>query len=474
MDEVLGYARIFSQNINHVFTRKTIRVSAMTGSAATDIGGQTAASEFQYMRKNDFARHDDIEEFADTRLNIIDEISFADYDQVLGKISSNLQNFTQCREWQYGKTAICFLGDFCQLEAIGGNCIYKHRRGIYFEQELNCMVELQNGHRFKCKIMKRLMQEIRDSGLSEENRNLLNTRVIDGENVKMPNPATTRFATYFNAKRCNINADVFKDYLKTYHFSCTETNICTSAIIIKSTTKWGISKKDLTFDQRKTLFEECSESHVKNSQNNRCDPLLCLFDGSNVMQNSNDDVEHGIANGTTALFRKAHLKPNAKLHPVQMHGYWVNSVAAEDVEYLQLEWQDSRFKGWYRIKSTKSTYTVNYPVIEANRKERLKTKITLTQFPILINHATTGHKLQGKSMDALVIAEWSKVKNWALVVLSRVRELKGLYFTDPIPDDIDFLPAAEYLDMMENLRSTILASPEQVSELKGTLGYDIG
>ena len=472
LDEVVGYARLFSQNIKHVFTRKTIRVSAMTGTAATDIGGQTAAYEFQYMKKKEHALPQDIEDFADTRINIIDEISFADYDKVLGKISCNLQNFTQCRNWLYGKTAICFLGDFCQLEAIGGNCIYKHRNGLYFEQELNCMVELENGHRFKCEIMKKLMKDIRDTGLSEENRKLLNTRVIDGVNVKMPNPETTRFATFYNGKRCKINAEVFQNYLKTYHNSSTETNICTSAIIIRATALWGISKKPLTFDQRKILFEECPENLIRNSSNT-CDPLLCLFDGSNVMLNANDDVEHGLANGTTAIFRRAHLKPNARIYPIQMHGYWVNSVTAEDVEYLQLDWQDSRFKGWFRIKCKKATYTVkNYPVFEANEWVKMQMQMTLTQFPIVINHATTGHKLQGKSMDALVVAQWSNTKNWPLVVLSRVRELSGLFFMEPIPDDIDATPACEYLDMMENLRNTILASPEQIADLIKTLALN--
>ena len=38
-----------------------------------------------------------------------------------------------------------------------------------FAGELNCMVELENGHQFKCKVMKNLMKEIRDRGLLEEN-----------------------------------------------------------------------------------------------------------------------------------------------------------------------------------------------------------------------------------------------------------------------------------------------------------------
>jgi hypothetical protein len=39
---------------------------------------------------------------------------------------------------------------------------------------------------------------------------------------------------------------------------------------------------------------------------------------------------------------------------------------------------------------------------------------------------------------ALVITEWSKVKNWACVVLPRVKTLSGLFLMSPIPEDIYF------------------------------------
>lgn len=454
-----------------MFSNSTIRITAMTGAAATEIGGQTTASVFQYMRKKTHATQDDINAFADTRLNFIDEISFADYDHALAKISHNLQNFTQCHDWCYGKIPICFFGDFCQLEAIGGNTIYKHRYGIYWEQALNCMVELKGGHRYKdCSQMQRIMPLMRAEGLSEEDREILNSRVIDGNNVKMPSPATVRFATYYNKKRCNINADVFLDYLTRIHFGCTEGNICESAIVVKANALWGQSKKNLTFDQRKVLFEECSEADIQNTQKQRCDPMLCLFDGCNVMGNENSDVGNGIANGTTCMFRKVHFKVGVTLQRIQMHGFWVYAASVDDIDCLELEWQDSSmYQGKFYVFPQASKYHIYYPVYEFYKKVRIKTSIYLTQFPIVINHATTGHKLQGKSMIALVIAEWSKVKNWAYVVLSRVRTLSGLFLTEPIPVDIDFLPPPEYLDMMDNLRSTVLATSSQVEELKSTL-----
>ena len=49
-------------------------------------------------------------------------------------------------------------------------------------------------------------------------------------------------------------------------------------------------------------------------------------------------------------------------------------------------------------------------------------------FGVLVNTTTTGHKLQGMSMDYIIVVSWFyKVKNWVYVVLSRVRKLSGLF-----------------------------------------------
>jgi hypothetical protein len=57
-----------------------------------------------------------------------------------------------------------------------------------------------------------------------------------------------------------------------------------------------------------------------------------------------------------------------------------------------------------------------------------------------------------------------------MTILSHVKTLyDGLFLMKPIPEDIDFAPANDYLDMMTHLRTTILATQEQVLELKETL-----
>ena len=54
-------------------------------------------------------------------------------------------------------------------------------------------------------------------------------------------------------------------------------------------------------------------------------------------------------------------------------------------------------------------------------------KMKATQLPVISNHATTGHKLQGTSVDELFIHSWSYTMNWPYVVLSRLRTSEGLF-----------------------------------------------
>jgi hypothetical protein len=471
LESLVSYAKQFSQNIGHDFNDRTILLTAITGAAATEIGGRTSASVFGYMRKTDYANFEDIEFFKDTRLNVIDEISFASYNSTLCKISNNLKSFSECHEHMYGKHAICFLGDFCQLEAIGGDCIYKNRNGIFWEQALTCMVELKGTHRFNdCPDMKTIMPNMRDGVLSAKDREILNSRVINGKDIKKPNPLETKYAVFFNAKRADINATVFRNYLTTYHDVNSESDIPSTAIVIKAATKWDKSKIPLTFDQRKVLFEECSEADVKRGSNQMCAPLLCLFSGCSLMVSQNEDVLNGIANGTVCKFRKVVLKQGVELEKIRMHGYWVHAVTMDAVEYIEVEWEDcNHFEGKFCLRPQVAAFKVKYPICEFGLTTRMQASIELQYLPVLVNHATTGHKLQGKTVQSLVIAQWSKVKNWAYVVLSRVKTLAGLFLTKPIPEDFDFSPPNDYLEMMENLRKTILATPEQVSELKKEL-----
>ena len=82
----------------------------------------------------------------------------------------------------------------------------------------------------------------------------------------------------------------------------------------------------------------------------------------------------------------------------------------------------------------------------------------MKQIPANSNDATTGHKLQGMSKDAIIVSSWptgglaAMFKNWEYVVLSRVRTLSGLYLIKPIDMDKSFQPSPQLASYMDRIR----------------------
>lgn len=55
---------------------------------------------------------------------------------------------------------------------------------------------------------------------------------------------------------------------------------------------------------------------------------------------------------------------------------------------------------------------------------------------MLVNNATTEHKLQGSGVDNIFIHSWSYVQNWPYVMLSRVRTQSGLFMRSKLRRDL--------------------------------------
>ena len=62
----------------------------------------------------------------------------------------------------------------------------------------------------------------------------------------------------------------------------------------------------------------------------------------------------------------------------------------------------------------------------------MRATIQITQFPVNIANARTVHKLQGRTLDQLLVSNWSYTPSWIYVVLSRVRTSKSLYVRLPL------------------------------------------
>ena len=103
---------------------------------------------------------------------------------------------------------------------------------------------------------------------------------------------------------------------------------------------------------------------------------------------------------------------------------------------------------------------VQFPLscaIEGITSERFTLHLKATQIPLISNNATTGHKLQGSSVDILYVPSWNYCLNWPYVVISRVRTLQGLFLGKPL-DSLKDYSVPESLTRMLNLLTT-KASP---------------
>jgi hypothetical protein len=103
---------------------------------------------------------------------------------------------------------------------------------------------------------------------------------------------------------------------------------------------------------------------------------------------------------------------------------------------LAKEMNDCRFK----LKPEQFSPEVTVKHYHASSK-KIVFRCKMMQIPANSNDATTGHKLQGMSKDAMIVSSWptrnlaAVFKNWEYVILSRVRTLSRLYLVKPIDMD---------------------------------------
>ena len=78
----------------------------------------------------------------------------------------------------------------------------------------------------------------------------------------------------------------------------------------------------------------------------------------------------------------------------------------------------------------------------------------LNQFSFVRNTATTGHKLQGKTVDSILAYAFEYRVNWPYVVMSRVTTMSGLYLREKLSDDLShYTVPPELTEMLVRLRN---------------------
>ena len=161
-------------------------------------------------------------------------------------------------------------------------------------------------------------------------------------------------------------------------------------------------------------------------------PVMRCYAGSLHMVNTNKYLaKKKIGNGTQCKCKRVKLNKGARPTWKNWDGHKVFTVLANEVEFVEFEHYPSTPKGatkTFQLKPEKVGVTIDFPLTSHKNGLRIKLgKVNVTQLPVNCNIATTGHKLQGMSKDALIINSWGYgFENWVYVVLSRVRTRAGL------------------------------------------------
>jgi hypothetical protein len=154
------------------------------------------------------------------------------------------------------------------------------------------------------------------------------------------------------------------------------------------------------------------------------------------MLNGNIDVKNCQANGTQAKICQIVLNRGVTPFLVSVDGIMVRGAFALQVNHLRLEHVGNPGK-FFNVESKKFTgMTVKMPVsteLSSRRFPHVELKMKgSTQFPIMINNATTCHKLQGCTKHAIFVNKFDYRSNWPYVVLSCVKTHRGLYLRRPL------------------------------------------
>jgi hypothetical protein len=452
IDLVVCYCKEYCMLLQNQLTHdRPIVVTALTGVAATIIQGETTHSAVYLNQKNTITI-EQVELWLSTRLLIIDEISFASKDEIR-MLHKKLRRLKQQLDMKFGGLNVVFVGDMRQLEPVG-----RYKKPIYaedvpeFKDWVNCYIELGGIHRFKDDPeWGALLLRFRNGEVTKHDIELINERVC---NTKCTLPENIRYATYFNRDRDAINTALFEERAKKSFINHQNTNgfimIFSDDVQVKNS-----SQKYIQFRKKKLYWEECGEDDIIMSKGSgRMDPVLKLYKGCRVMLPTNVNVSCGQANGTQAIVEKIVLKSGEDIHHVFIgDNVPIMAAFASQVAYVELKHVNSRVRPQKFIINPKThVFKARIPKPKifqgTENKETELIQMKANQVPILVNNATTGHKLQGCGVDTLFVHNWSYVRNWVYVMLSRVKKLCGLFARKPLSEDLSKYTVPDALKKM--------------------------
>ena len=421
--ELLRYGQQFCSNIEQPFTRNTILVTACSGVAATLIHGQTLHSAIHLNKK---IRNIDIGEKGrfqnSVKMLIIDEISLLGGSDIKD-ISKHLNWLMENRSGVYGGLDIAFLGDFRQLTPVGKKPIYE-TKSPEFRSYVNCYISLKGQYRFKDDPeFGKICQRFHEGHPTISDFISVNNRLVTPSN---PLPKNVRVACKRNDEREAINVATWLQYLQE-HGEDKGFVILADNVHVRRDGSPNQRLRNLASFYSKVGEDDCN-THMEGNFT----PMLRCYPHCPLMLTTNTDVGNNLANGTQGNCVGVVLQPGNQFHSRHIDNLNVKCIYASQVKCLLWKVQNKTVEIAPRQYTTLRANFPSSDVLQDTFDQRITVHLKATQIPLISNNATTGHKLQGTSVDNLYIPSWNYSVNWPYVALSRVTTLAGLYLGRPL------------------------------------------
>ena len=183
------------------------------------------------------------------------------------------------------------------------------------------------------------------------------------------------------------------------------------------------------------------------------DPVLRLYHECRVMIPYNKNVRKGQANGTQATFQRAVLKPGETPRIVKIgNNVPVQAVRASQIDHIVLRHCNDRIQPTeFSLEPKSYSFSAKLPkpaMLREKEGDRETLRMKAIQLPLVVNNATTGHKLQGSGVDIIFVHNWSYVTNWPYVILSRVWTQEGLFLRKKLSRDLSKYAVPDALKRM--------------------------
>ena len=365
----------------------SIGITALTGAAATIVGGSTihgwgglrlAKPDARTIAKTIMLkRYKAKKRWLKTAVLIIDEISMmsAELFNKINKVGQIIRN----NECFMGGIQVILSGDFLQLEPIGSDK-FCFETNIWKTYIADTVVYMDKILRQSDPIFQNMLSEIRVGNVTTKTKQLLEDRIIDDKDdvsIEIEDEKEKIIPTVLYPHKIAVERENMMEYSKLVEAGAESHSYHSNDVMYNKSSKMASS---LTKTEQTILDNVCRASRELE---------LCV--GAQVMLIWNMDVPAGLVNGSRGVITKFDQG-----RPVVV------------------------YDNGREVKTEKFDFEVDIG------KEVLVRK----QFPLMLAWALTIHKCQGATLTH-VIADLSKCfcNAQSYVTLSRVRDMEGLFLS---------------------------------------------